>query len=56
MVIPKVLQINLRQKVKHLLWELNPNDLSWLQRISLRQEQTAELVKLVSELQQQKAK
>ncbi len=44
MAVPKVLKINLRQKVKHLLWELNPNDLSWLQRISLRQLQTAALV------------
>ncbi len=44
MAVPKILKINLRQKVKHLLWELNPNDLSWLQRISLRQLQTAALV------------
>ncbi|OEU71302.1 MAG: ribonuclease BN-like protein, partial [Desulfuromonadales bacterium C00003093] len=35
---------NLRHKVKHLLWEQNPNELNILQRVLLRQLQTAALV------------
>lgn len=35
---------NLRQQLKHLLWEQNPSELSWLQRIILRQVQTVVLV------------
>ncbi len=34
----------LREKIKRLLWEQNPADLSFFQRISLRQVQTAALV------------
>lgn len=34
----------LRQKIKSLLWEQNPNDMSWLQRVLLRQVQTVVLV------------
>ncbi|MCK4501565.1 MAG: YihY/virulence factor BrkB family protein, partial [Desulfuromonadales bacterium] len=34
----------LRQKVKHILWEQNPADLSLLQRLLLRQVQTVALV------------
>jgi len=34
----------LRAKIKHLLWELNPNELPFLHRIVLRQIQTAVLV------------
>lgn len=37
-------QRTLQQKIKHLLWEQNPNELSWLQRTLLRQAQTAVLV------------
>jgi len=34
----------IREHVKYLLWEQNPADLSWWQRVSLRQVQTAALV------------
>lgn len=44
MVLEKLGQFRIREKVKHLLWEQNPADLSWLQRILLRQIQTAALV------------
>ncbi len=37
-------QRTLRQKIKYLLWEQNPNELTALQRIILRQVQTAVLV------------
>ncbi|MEA3362329.1 MAG: YhjD/YihY/BrkB family envelope integrity protein [Thermodesulfobacteriota bacterium] len=37
-------QSKLREKIKYLLWEQNPADLSLLQRILLRQVQTAALV------------
>jgi len=40
----KLGQFKIREKVKYLLWEQNPADLSWLQRILLRQIQTAALV------------
>ncbi|MDX2494002.1 MAG: YhjD/YihY/BrkB family envelope integrity protein [Desulfuromusa sp.] len=40
----KTPQSKLREKTKYLLWEQNPVDLSLLQRISLRQVQTAALV------------
>ena len=40
----KVLQLKLREKIKYILWEQNPADLSLLQRIVLRQVQTAALV------------
>lgn len=36
--------MNLSQKIKHLLWEQNPANLSWWQRVLLRQVQTAALV------------
>jgi len=37
-------QKTLSAKIKHLLWELNPNELNWLHRILLRQLQTGVLV------------
>ncbi len=37
-------KFKLREKIKHLLWEQNPADLSWFQRVLLRQIQTAALV------------
>ncbi|MEE4255108.1 MAG: YhjD/YihY/BrkB family envelope integrity protein [Desulfuromusa sp.] len=40
----KASQLKLRGKIKHLLWEQNPADLSLLQRIFLRQIQTVALV------------
>ena len=40
----KVLKSPLREKIKNLLWKQNPADLSFLQRILLRQVQTAALV------------
>lgn len=40
----KAPQLKLRGKIKYLLWEQNPADLSLLQRILLRQIQTAALV------------
>ena len=40
----KGLQSGLREKIKVLLWEQNPADLSLLQRVLLRQLQTAALV------------
>lgn len=44
MLRDKLGQFKFRKKIKHLLWEQNPADLSWLQRILLRQIQTAALV------------
>ncbi len=35
---------NIRQKIKYLLWEQNPNELSLVQRVLLRQLQTVALV------------
>ena len=40
----KASQLKLRERIKHLLWEQNPTELSWLQRIMLRQVQTVALV------------
>ena len=40
----KVLKLPLREKIKTLLWEQNPADLSLVQRVLLRQVQTAALV------------
>ncbi len=40
----EAVQKNLRQQLKHLLWEQNPAELSWLQRVLLRQLQTVALV------------
>ncbi|MEA3543868.1 MAG: YhjD/YihY/BrkB family envelope integrity protein [Thermodesulfobacteriota bacterium] len=40
----KISELKLREKIKHLLWEQNPADLSFLQRILLRQVQTIALV------------
>lgn len=40
----KAVQLKLREKLKHLLWEQNPSDLTLLQRVLLRQVQTAALV------------
>lgn len=37
-------QKKLRHKIKHLLWEQNPNEMSFLQRVLLRQVQTVVLV------------
>jgi len=44
MQIRKVLQTPLKEKIKILLWEQNPADLSLFQRILLRQVQTVALV------------
>lgn len=44
MALDKAPQLKLRGKIKNLLWEQNPADLSLLQRILLRQIQTAALV------------
>ena len=44
MGLEKLGQLKFREKVKHLLWEQNPADLSLLQRVVLRQIQTAALV------------
>ncbi len=44
MLRDKLGQLKIRKKIKYLLWEQNPADLSWLQRVLLRQIQTAALV------------
>ncbi len=44
MLREKLGQFQFRKKIKYLLWEQNPADLSWLQRVLLRQIQTAALV------------
>ncbi len=44
MIKAETSQLTLRGKIKYLLWEQNPGDLSLLQRISLRQVQTIALV------------
>ncbi|NOY14199.1 MAG: YihY/virulence factor BrkB family protein [Deltaproteobacteria bacterium] len=41
---PRLPQKTLRQKIKFLLWEQNPNELTRLQRVLLRQAQTVVLV------------
>ncbi|NOQ41617.1 MAG: YihY family inner membrane protein [Desulfuromusa sp.] len=40
----KASQLKLSEKIKHLLWEQNPTELSWFQRVMLRQVQTVALV------------